>query len=119
MKYDKNNVFHKIIHGELRAKTVLDGEHFMAFHDIAPKAPVHVLIIPKGNYVDYNDFSEHASDAEILDFNRAISKVVRMMRLENGFKMISNAGKFGMPGDERGQEVMHMHVHILGKPSDE
>ncbi|MDR1391533.1 MAG: HIT domain-containing protein [Holosporales bacterium] len=114
MEYDKNNVFYKIINKELKANIVLEGEHFLAFHDIAPKAPIHVLVIPKGGYLNYNDFTEHATDREILDFNRGISRVIKLMKLEeNGFKLISNAGKFGV------QEVMHMHVHILGKSFDD
>jgi histidine triad (HIT) family protein len=120
MNYDKDNVFYKIIHGTLKANIVLEGEHFLAFHDIAPKAPVHILVIPKGNYVDYSDFIENAKDEEILDYSRGIAKAVRLMKLrENGFKLVSNSGKFALPGEGRGQEVMHMHVHILGKPSDD
>lgn len=114
MQYDTNNVFYKIIREEKRANIVLEGDHFLAFHDITPKASIHILIIPKGNYVDYNDFIENADSTEIMDFNRGISKVVKMMKLEkNGFRIISNAGKFG------NQEVMHMHVHILGKASED
>lgn len=114
MQYDSNNVFYKIIHKEIKTNIVLEGDHFLAFHDITPKAPVHILIISKGNYVDYNDFIENADDSEILDFNKGISKIIKMMKLEKyGFQLISNAGKFG------NQEVMHMHVHILGKSAED
>ncbi|MDR0942302.1 MAG: HIT domain-containing protein [Holosporales bacterium] len=119
MQYDKNNPFYKIINKEIKTNIVSEGKHYLAFNDITPKAPVHVLIIPKGNYVDYNDFASNASDEEIIDFNRGIAKIVKLMKLEaNGFKILSNAGKFTLDG-EKGQEVMHMHVHILGKSSEE
>lgn len=118
--YDKDNVFYKIINKEINANIVLEGKHFIAFHDIAPKAPVHILIIPKGLYVDYNDFASNASDEEILDFNRGISEIVKIMRLEkHGFKILSNAGKFTTPDFPEPQSVMHMHVHILGKSAED
>jgi len=114
MQYDKNNIFYKIINKEVKSNILLEGKHFLAFHDITPKAPVHILIIPKGNYIDYNDFVLNASDKEIIDFNKGISEVIKLMKLEEGgFRLISNSGKFG------NQEVMHMHVHILGKSSEE
>ncbi|MDR3224307.1 MAG: HIT domain-containing protein [Holosporales bacterium] len=119
MQYDKNNVFYKIINRELNANIILEGEHFLAFHDIAPKAPVHVLVIPKGCYVDYYDFVLNASDTEILDFCRGTAEIIKMMKIEKpGFKLVANAGKFSM-NDEKGQEVMHFHFHILGKPLDD
>ena len=118
-QYDKNNVFYKMINKEIKANIVLEGKHFLAIHDIAPKAPVHILIIPKGCYVDYNDFAANASDEEILDFNRGLAEIVKMMNLEtHGFKILSNAGKFTTPDFPEPQSVMHMHVHILGKPSE-
>ena len=119
-KYNKDNIFYKIINKEVKANIVLEGEHFIAFHDIAPKAPVHVLIIPKGMYVDYNDFALNASDEEILDLNKGISEVVKIMKLEKyGFKIISNAGKFTTHEFPEPQSVMHMHIHILGKSEEE
>ncbi len=118
--YDKNNIFYKIVNKEINANIVLEGKHFLAFHDIAPKAPVHILIIPKGNYIDYYDFMSNASDEEILDFNKGIAEIVKIMKLEkHGFKLISNAGKFTTPGFPEPQSVMHMHVHILGKSEEE
>ncbi len=114
MAYDKNNIFYKIINKEIKANIVLEGEYFIAFHDITPKAPVHVLMIPKGCYIDYRDFVENASDSEILDFQRGSSRVIEMLKLKKGgYRLISNSGKFGQ------QEVMHMHVHILGKSSSD
>lgn len=109
MVYDRNNIFYKILHKEINSEFVLEGEHFIVINDIRPKAPVHVLVIPKGEYVDYADFITNASNDEILDFNKAIKQVVDMMHLhEGGYQLISNSGKFG------NQEVPHMHVHVLG-----
>ena len=108
--YDQNNIFARILRGEIPNKTVLETEHSLAFHDIAPHAPVHVLLIPKGAYVDFEDFAANASDAEIVDFHRAAAKICADLDLagENGFRAITNAGKHGM------QEVPHYHLHILG-----
>ena len=111
--YDDQNVFARILRGEIPCNKVLETEHSLAFHDISQQAPVHVLVIPKGAYVDYDDFAQNASDAEIADFNRAIGAVCREMgvapaRGGGGFRTISNAGEAGV------QEVPHLHVHILG-----
>ncbi|BBU58989.1 hypothetical protein KU6B_52540 [Mameliella alba] len=110
--YDPKNIFAKILTGEIPNKTVLETEHTLAFRDIYPQAPVHVLVIPKGAYVCYDHFAQEASDAEILDFNRVIGEVCRMEGLEaGGYRVISNAGRDGV------QEVPHLHVHILaGRP---
>ncbi|MBW4981116.1 histidine triad nucleotide-binding protein [Mameliella sp. CS4] len=110
--YDPKNIFAKILTGEIPNKTVLETEHTLAFRDIYPQAPVHVLVIPKGAYVCYDHFAQEASDAEILDFNRVIGEVCRMEGLEaGGYRLISNAGRDGV------QEVPHLHVHILaGRP---
>jgi histidine triad (HIT) family protein len=110
--YDPKNIFAKILTGEIPNKTVLETEHSLAFRDIYPQAPVHVLVIPKGAYVCYDHFAQEASDAEILDFNRVIGEVCRMEGLEaGGYRVISNAGRDGV------QEVPHLHVHILaGRP---
>ena len=114
MEYNSNNIFYKIIHKEINTNLVIEGKYFIAINDIQPKAPVHVLIIPKGNYIDYSDFLKNASDEEIIDFNKGIAKVIELKKLqEGGYKIMSNSGKFGQ------QEVMHMHVHILGKSSEE
>ncbi|MGF1501463.1 MAG: histidine triad nucleotide-binding protein [Paracoccaceae bacterium] len=111
--YDDQNVFAKILRGEIPNKTVLETEHCLAFHDIAPKAPVHVLVIPKGPYVNAEHFGTEASAAEIADFVRTVARVARETGVAeavggNGFRVISNAGPDGV------QEVPHYHVHVLG-----
>ena len=110
--YDDQNIFAKILRGEIPNTPVLETEHSLAFRDLYPQAPVHVLVIPKGPYVSYDHFAAHASDAEILDYTRAIGEVCRMegvtLDASDGFRMISNAGAHGV------QEVPHLHVHILG-----
>jgi len=111
-QYDPENIFAKILRGEIPNQTVLETEHSLAFRDIYPQAPVHVLVIPKGAYVCYDHFAQAATDAEIVDFNRVIGEVCKMEGLEaGGFRLISNAGEIGV------QEVPHLHVHILaGRP---
>ena len=107
--YDPGNIFARILRGELPAKTVLESEHSLAFHDVNPLAPIHVLVIPKGAYVSWDDFSATASDAEIADFTRAIGKVaVEVGADQQGYRVLSNVGKRG------GQEVPHLHVHVFG-----
>ncbi len=110
--YDDQNIFAKILRGEIPNKTVLETEHTLAFEDINPHTPVHVLVIPKGAYVTYDHFAAEASDAEILDFTRAVAQICRETGVAAdtgaGCRFISNAGEHGM------QEVPHMHVHILG-----
>ena len=110
--YDDQNIFAKILRGEIPNDTVLETEHSLAFRDITPQAPVHVLVIPKGPYVCYDHFAQTASDAEIVDFTRAIGKVCEMEGVaDGGFRLVSNAGEAGV------QEVPHLHVHILaGRP---
>jgi histidine triad (HIT) family protein len=107
--YDDSNIFAKILKGDLPAKKVLENEHVLAFHDINPLAPVHVLVIPKGPYVSWDDFSEKASEAEIVALTRAIGEVARMVGADaQGYRVLSNVGK------RAGQEVAHLHVHIFG-----
>jgi histidine triad (HIT) family protein len=107
--YDENNIFAKILRGDLPCKTVLETEHSLAFHDINPLAPVHVLVIPRGPYVSWDDFSARASDAEISDFVKAIGQVARQVEADaQGYRLLSNVGK------RAGQEVPHLHVHIFG-----
>ncbi|MFO7770648.1 MAG: HIT domain-containing protein [Roseovarius gahaiensis] len=110
--YDDQNIFAKILRAEIPNDTVLETEHSLAFNDIQPQAPVHVLVIPKGPYVCYDHFAQTASDAEIADYTRAIGEVCKLKGLDqNGFRLISNAGDHGV------QEVPHLHVHILaGRP---
>lgn len=107
--YDDQNIFAKILRGEIPNATVLETEHTLAFRDIQPQAPVHVLVIPRGPYVCYDHFVLEASDAEIVDFNRAVGEVVKAEGLQSGgYRIISNAGEAGV------QEVPHLHVHVLG-----
>ena len=109
MAYDQNNVFARILRGELPCKKVYEDDHVLAFHDIGPKAPVHVLVIPKGAYVSMDDFSERAGDAEIAALTRAVGRVARDLGLaEPGYRILSNIGEDGH------QEVPHLHIHIFG-----
>ena len=113
MQYNKDNVFYKITHKELKSNLILDGEHFISIYDVAPKAPVHVLIIPKGEYVDYYDFVTKATSEEIVAINKGVATLIEMLKLnEGGYKLVSNSGKFGM------QEVMHFHFHLMGNTSE-
>ncbi|MEM1073877.1 MAG: HIT domain-containing protein [Pseudomonadota bacterium] len=110
--YDDQNIFAKILRGEIPNTTVLETEHCLAFRDLYPQAPTHVLVIPKGAYVSFDHFAAEASDPEIIDYVRAIGEVARLEGVSlnegDGFRMISNAGVHGV------QEVPHLHVHVLG-----
>ena len=109
MAYDNSNVFAKILRGEIPCKKVYEDEHTLAFHDINPQAPVHVLVIPKGAYVSMEDFSAKASPAEQAAFVRAIGHVARELGLvEAGYRVLANHGRDGH------QEVPHLHMHIFG-----
>ncbi len=109
LPYDPNNVFARILRGELPAKRVWEDEHALAFHDIAPQSAVHVLVIPKGPYVSWDDLSARASDAEIAGFVRAVGTVARELGLvAPGYRLLANTGAHG------GQEVPHLHVHLFG-----
>jgi len=107
--YDETNIFARILRGEIPAKRVYEDEHALAFHDINPQAPHHILVIPKGAYVSWNDFSERGSDAEIAGFVRAVGRVAREAGLvAPGYRLLANTGLAS------GQEVPHLHVHIFG-----
>jgi diadenosine tetraphosphate (Ap4A) HIT family hydrolase len=110
--YDEGNIFARILRGEIPANTVYEDDYALAFHDVAPQAPVHILVIPRGSYVSWDDFSARASDAEIAGFVRAVGKVARGAELTApGYRLLANAGR------DSGQEVPHLHVHIFaGKP---
>jgi histidine triad (HIT) family protein len=114
--YDDQNIFARILRGEIPNRTVLETDHALAFHDIRPQAPHHVLVIPKGRYVTVDDFSLNASDAEIVDFTRAVGRVCAMLGVQpgeggDGFRVVSNAGEHGV------QEVPHYHLHVVaGRP---
>jgi histidine triad (HIT) family protein len=107
--YDDSNIFARVLRGEIPAKKVYEDEWALAFHDINPLAPVHVLIIPKGKYCSFADFSATATDAEIAGFVRAIGTVARQLGLETeGNRILANMG------EHAGQEVPHLHVHLFG-----
>lgn len=110
--YDDQNVFAKILRGEIPNNTVIETEHTLVFRDIRPQAPVHVLVIPKGAYISFDDFAANASDAEVLDFMRTAAKVAKdegvSLDTGNGFRAVANTGEDGV------QEVPHFHLHILG-----
>ncbi|MEX3015861.1 histidine triad nucleotide-binding protein [Gymnodinialimonas hymeniacidonis] len=111
--YDDQNIFAKILRGESPNQTVEETEHTLAFADIYPQAPVHVLVIPKGPYVCFDHFAAEASDAEIADFHRVAAKICADLNVSpggggDGYRTISNAGEAGV------QEVPHYHMHILG-----
>lgn len=113
MSYDPSNIFARILRGEIPNDTVAENDHALAFRDIRPQAPVHVLVIPKGAYVSYDDFAANASDAEIVGFHRLVAQVARSEGLSlaegsHGFRAITNAGAHGV------QEVPHFHLHLLG-----
>ena len=108
MAYDRNNVFAKILRGEIPCKKAYEDEHALAFHDIAPQAPVHVLVIPKGEYVSFDDFSAKASPEAAAGFYRAVRKVAAALGLgEKGYRVLSNVGP------DAHQEVMHYHLHVF------
>lgn len=109
MSYDENNIFAKIIRGEIPCDKVYEDDHCLAFNDISPQAPVHVLVIPKGHYVNVDDFHTSASDQEIAALTRAIGTVARETGVaETGYRLIANNGEDGH------QEVPHLHFHVLG-----
>ncbi len=110
--YDDGNIFARILRGEIPARKVLEDEFALAFHDIAPQAPVHVLVIPKGPYVSVADFSMKASAEQVAGFWRAVATTAKELGLEDaGFRVLTNCGH------DAGQEVPHFHVHIFsGRP---
>ncbi|WP_420402964.1 histidine triad nucleotide-binding protein [Nisaea sp.] len=109
MAYDDQNIFARILRGEIPNRTVYEDEHVLAFEDIQPQAPVHVLVIPKGPYRSMNEFSAEASDEEIVAWVRAIGKVAEIVDAKGpGYRLIVNNG------DNAIQEVPHLHIHVLG-----
>ncbi len=110
--YDPKNIFAKILRGEIPNDTVLETEHALAFRDIAPQAPDHVLVIPKGSYVSFDHFAIEAGADEIVGYIRAVGEVSKILGVDlgsdgDGYRMIANTGKNGV------QDVPHLHVHIL------
>jgi diadenosine tetraphosphate (Ap4A) HIT family hydrolase len=109
LPYDDSNIFARILRGELPANKVYEDEQVLAFNDIHPLTPTHILVIPKGPYVSWDDFSEKASDAEIAGLVRAVGKIAREAGLvEPGYRVLANVGVHS------GQEVPHLHLHIFG-----
>ncbi|MDE2029354.1 MAG: histidine triad nucleotide-binding protein [Alphaproteobacteria bacterium] len=109
MNYDANNIFAKILRGEIPCKKVYEDDYALAFHDINPQAPVHILVIPKGPYSNYEDFASSAESDELAGFQRALLKTIAAAGVSaGGYRLISNCGV------NAHQEVPHYHVHILG-----
>jgi histidine triad (HIT) family protein len=109
LPYDDNNIFARILRGEIPNQTVYEDEWALAFHDINPQAPIHILVIPKGAYVSWDDFSARGSANEIAGFVRAVGHVARELGLPaRGYRLLANIGGHG------GQEVPHLHVHLFG-----
>ena len=109
MSYDPSNIFARILLGELPCKKIAEDEHTLAFEDINPQAPVHILVIPKGSYVDWSDFTRNASDVEQSSFTKMIGHVANIAGItDSGYRVISNSGNDGH------QEVPHLHMHVLG-----
>ena len=107
--YDDSNIFARILRGEIPCKKVYEDEWVLAFHDINPQAPIHVLVIPKGRYCSFADFTADASAEEIAGFMRAVGRIARDMGLETpGYRLLFNMG------EHSGQEVPHLHVHLFG-----
>jgi len=111
--YDTENVFAKILRGEIPNDTVAESDLSLAFRDINPAAPAHILVIPKGAYVNYDHFASDATDAEIVDFNRMVAKITHEVGVAQatggaGYRLITNAGTHGV------QDVPHFHMHIIG-----
>jgi diadenosine tetraphosphate (Ap4A) HIT family hydrolase len=109
MAYDRNNVFARILRGEIPCQKVFEDEHVLAFKDIRPQAPIHVLVIPKGEYVSIDDFAAKATAAEQLAFIKAITAVAGQLGVaDSGYRILANHGV------NANQEVPHFHVHIFG-----
>ena len=107
--YDDDNIFAKILRGEIPSSKIYEDEWAIAFEDINPQAEIHTLVVPKGRYVSWDDFSAQAPDEEIAGFVRAVGKVARAKGLvEPGYRLLVNVGENG------GQEVPHLHVHLFG-----
>jgi histidine triad (HIT) family protein len=109
MAYDDNNIFARILRGEIPSAKVYEDEHVLAINDINPQAPTHVLVLPKGKYVSFDDFSAKASDAEITALIKATGKIARDLGVaDTGYRLLLNHGPHSH------QDVPHLHIHILG-----
>ena len=112
MSYDKNNIFAKILRKEIPCKKIFENDYVLSFHDINPQKKIHALIIPKGEYIDLDDFNNRASDQEIVTLSKAITEVSKMLGMSTdtgkGYRALTNLGEDG------GQEVPHLHFHLFG-----
>ena len=112
MPYDKNNIFAKILRGEVPCEKIYEDEYVLSFYDVNPQRKIHALVIPKGNYIDLDDFNAKATDKEIVGYFKGISKVAKKLGISvdigKGYRTISNLSDHG------GQEVPHLHFHLLG-----
>ena len=109
MAYERNNIFARILRGEIPCIKVYEDAHVLAFHDISPQSPTHVLVIPKGEYVSFDDFSQNASAEEIAALVRAVGRIAREQGVaESGYRILANTGPAAH------QEVQHFHVHLFG-----
>lgn len=105
--YDDKNIFAKILRDEIPCVSVFSDDFCLAFNDIEPQSPIHVVVIPKGNFIDFGHFHENASPEMVVGFYQGIQKTIEKLNLANGYRILSNKGKIG------GQTVFHYHVHIL------
>ncbi|MDA7779983.1 HIT domain-containing protein [Candidatus Pelagibacter sp.] len=112
MSYDKNNIFAKILRKEIPCKKIFENDHVLSFHDINPQKKIHALVIPKGEYIDLDDFNNRASDQEIVALSKAITEVSKILSISTdtgkGYRALTNLGEDG------GQEVPHLHLHLFG-----
>ncbi len=109
MTYDRNNIFARILRGEVPCNKVYEDAHVLAFHDISPQSPTHILVIPKGEYVSFDDYSQNASPEEINALVRALGQIAREQGVaESGYRILANTGPAA------NQEVPHFHVHLFG-----
>jgi len=112
MTYDENNIFAKILRGEIPCKKIYENDYVLSFHDINPQKKIHALVIPKGKYIDLDDFNTKASDQEIIELIKGISAVAKKLGISldsgKGYRALSNLNEHG------GQEVPHLHFHIFG-----
>lgn len=106
-KYNDDNVFLKILEGKIPCNKVYEDENILAFHDINPKAPIHILVIPKNKYVSFNDFVEKATDEEVLHFFKTVQKIAKDLNLKS-YRIVANCG------EDAGQVVFHYHLHVMG-----
>ena len=108
MNYNKKNIFAKILRGEIPCKKIYENDYVLAFYDANPQKKVHILVIPKGEYIDLDDFNSNASDKEIIELNKAITHVSELLGAKDkGYRALTNIGSDG------GQEVPHLHFHIF------